>query len=121
MRKMVLAGLIILFSAADITDKDDPGSSSGEKQHQGAPSSSNQSCNDTPTPKQSQTRSQRVPVDDGPQEFVPGKKWEWRDPNKVVFVFCFILLGELKSRALISVFHIIDDDIFDSQFPTNCF
>ena len=22
-------------------------------------------------------------MDDGPQEFVPGKKWEWRDPNKV--------------------------------------
>ena len=20
---------------------------------------------------------------DGPREFVPGKKWEWRDPNKV--------------------------------------
>ncbi|VDK44125.1 unnamed protein product [Anisakis simplex] len=32
-----------------------------------------QSANGTPTP----------PVDDGPQEFVPGKKWEWRDPNKV--------------------------------------
>lgn len=22
-------------------------------------------------------------AEDGPQEFVPGKKWEWRDPNKV--------------------------------------
>ncbi|EJD76668.1 hypothetical protein LOAG_16430 [Loa loa] len=69
---------------ADITDKDDPSSSSGEKQQQGASSSTNQSCNGTPTPQQqSQTQSQAAPVDDGPQEFVPGKKWEWRDPNKV--------------------------------------
>lgn len=22
-------------------------------------------------------------MDDGPPEFVPGKKWEWRDPNKM--------------------------------------
>lgn len=68
--------------AADITDKDDP-SSSNEKQHQGASSSTNQSCNGTPTPQQSQTQAQMASVDDGPQEFVPGKKWEWRDPNKV--------------------------------------
>lgn len=26
---------------------------------------------------------QNTLVDDGPPEFVPGKKWEWRDPNKV--------------------------------------
>uniref|UniRef100_A0A158Q8X9 M_domain domain-containing protein n=1 Tax=Elaeophora elaphi TaxID=1147741 RepID=A0A158Q8X9_9BILA len=71
------------YSAGDITDKDDPNSSSGEKQHQGASSSTNQSCNGTPTPQQSQTQAQAAPVDDGPQEFVPGKKWEWRDPNKV--------------------------------------
>uniref|UniRef100_A0A0N5AB40 Protein Gawky n=1 Tax=Syphacia muris TaxID=451379 RepID=A0A0N5AB40_9BILA len=32
-----------------------------------------QGNNSTPSPK----------IDDGPQEFVPGKKWEWRDPNKV--------------------------------------
>uniref|UniRef100_A0A8R1XZ55 GW182 middle domain-containing protein n=1 Tax=Onchocerca volvulus TaxID=6282 RepID=A0A8R1XZ55_ONCVO len=69
--------------ATDITDKDDPSNSSGEKQHQGTSSSTNQSCNGTPTPQQSQAQSQAVPVDDGPQEFVPGKKWEWRDPNKV--------------------------------------
>lgn len=37
------------------------------------PTSTSQSAHGTPTP----------PVDDGPQEFVPGKKWEWRDPNKV--------------------------------------
>ncbi|KAM3716526.1 30S ribosomal protein [Dirofilaria immitis] len=67
----------------DITDKDDPNSNSGEKQHQGTSSSANQSCNGTPTPQQSQTQAQAVPLDDGPQEFVPGKKWEWRDPNKV--------------------------------------
>ncbi|MFH4975469.1 hypothetical protein AB6A40_002178 [Gnathostoma spinigerum] len=36
-------------------------------------SSNSQSIDGTSTP----------PVDDGPQEFVPGKKWEWRDPNKV--------------------------------------
>uniref|UniRef100_A0A915C7J6 GW182 middle domain-containing protein n=2 Tax=Parascaris univalens TaxID=6257 RepID=A0A915C7J6_PARUN len=37
------------------------------------PTSTSHSADGTPTP----------PVDDGPQEFVPGKKWEWRDPNKV--------------------------------------
>ncbi|VDO54376.1 unnamed protein product, partial [Onchocerca flexuosa] len=71
------------LTTADISDKDDPSSNSGEKQHQGTSSSTNQSCNGTPTPQQSQTQAQAVPVDDGPQEFVPGKKWEWRDPNKV--------------------------------------
>ncbi len=79
--------IICVFAAADITDKDDP-SSSNEKQHQGASSSTNQSCNGTPTPQQSQTQAQMASVDDGPQEFVPGKKWEWRDPNKVEFHFC---------------------------------
>uniref|UniRef100_A0A915PRI4 GW182 middle domain-containing protein n=1 Tax=Setaria digitata TaxID=48799 RepID=A0A915PRI4_9BILA len=69
--------------APDIIDKDDPACNSAEKQHQGASSSTNQSGNGTPTPQQSQTQAQAVPVDDGPQEFVPGKKWEWRDPNKV--------------------------------------
>uniref|UniRef100_A0A914VRN2 GW182 middle domain-containing protein n=1 Tax=Plectus sambesii TaxID=2011161 RepID=A0A914VRN2_9BILA len=38
-----------------------------------APSSQHQSGSATPTP----------PVDEGPQEFVPGKKWEWRDPKAV--------------------------------------
>uniref|UniRef100_A0A1I7ZIV0 M_domain domain-containing protein n=1 Tax=Steinernema glaseri TaxID=37863 RepID=A0A1I7ZIV0_9BILA len=33
-----------------------------------------ESASPTPSPTQ---------IDDGPQEFVPGKKWEWRDPNKV--------------------------------------
>ncbi|VDN02386.1 unnamed protein product [Thelazia callipaeda] len=67
----------------DIAEKDDPGSSSGEKQQQGASSSTNQSGNGTPTPQQSQLQIQVASMDDGPQEFVPGKKWEWRDPNKV--------------------------------------
>lgn len=78
-----------LFTVTDVSDKDDPSSSSGEKQHQGTSSSTNQSCNGTPTPQQSQTQAQAIPVDDGPQEFVPGKKWEWRDPNKVDFCVFF--------------------------------
>ncbi|VDN36983.1 unnamed protein product [Gongylonema pulchrum] len=69
-------------------DKDDRSSSACDgKQHAAASSSTNQSGTGTPTPQQSQNQAQIQAVDDGPQEFVPGKKWEWRDPNKVTFFF----------------------------------
>lgn len=51
--------------AASNLDKED----TSEK----VPATKVQTNNGTPSPK----------IDDGPQEFVPGKKWEWRDPNKV--------------------------------------
>lgn len=68
-------------------DKDDRSSSACDsKQLPVAASSTNQSGTGTPTPQQTQSQTQAPPIDDGPQEFVPGKKWEWRDPNKVRYL-----------------------------------
>ncbi|TMS36175.1 hypothetical protein L596_003409 [Steinernema carpocapsae] len=58
--------------ADDSAKSEDQVSSSGTNNEK--ESSVKESASPTPPPTQ---------LDDGPQEFVPGKKWEWRDPNKV--------------------------------------